>query len=333
MIKKILDEKFIKNISPEQERNNILDAKTALEWLEIGLKLDNPKPLFGDIWHEGEVAILFANTGKGKSALAVQLADSISKGAPILNLETTRSKVLYIDFELSTKSFQLRYTNEYGELYQFNENFKRAEINKKCLLFSEDESFEEKIIKSIEELSIKQNSDVIIIDNITFLSASNEKSKEALELMKLILQISRKSDNPRAILLIAHTPKRDNTRSIQLEDLAGSKALANFTDVCFCIGESVKGSDIRYIKQLKNRNFPIVFDHDNVIGCQILKKNGILVFDYIDNNKEISHLRVIENSIEGRKQQVFELKEAGLNNVEIAERLNVSEATVRRDLM
>ncbi|MDO5655773.1 MAG: AAA family ATPase [Flavobacteriaceae bacterium] len=332
MITKIFDDQYNKNIQETSKNTNILETKTAKQWLEEGKKLENPKALFGQIWHQGEVAIVFANTGKGKSALAVQIADGISKGQPILGLETAKSKVLYIDFELSTKSYQLRYTSESGELYKFNENFLRAEISKKSILFSEDESFEEKLIKSIEELSIESQAEVIIIDNITFLSASNEKSKEALELMKLILQISRKNTNPKAILLIAHTPKRDKFRPIQLEDLAGSKALSNFTDVCFCIGESVQGSDVRYIKQLKNRNYPIVFDHQNVLNCQMIKSEGFLQFEFLDFGKEIDHLVDSKDEKEERNERVRELNAKGLSNVKIAHKLNISESTVRRIL-
>src|SRR5690606_8291466 len=96
------------------------------------------------------------------------------------------------------------------------------------------------------------NVNAIIIDNISFLSESNEKSKDANLLMKEILRISREFDL--AILIIAHTPKREFFKSFRIEDLAGSKALANFCDVAFCIGPSIKSSTIKYIKELKNRN-------------------------------------------------------------------------------
>lgn len=332
MIEDIFDKEYNIPIKNTSKNNKILESKPAYKWLIEGKAIKSPGKLFGNIWHEGEVAILFANTGKGKSALAVQIADAISTGKTILGLETTKSKVLYIDFELTTKSFQLRYTAESDELYKFHDNFLRAEISKDSILFSKDESFEEKIIKSIEELSMETKATVIIIDNITFLSASNEKSKEALELMKLILQISRKNKNPKAVLLIAHTPKRDKFRPIHLDDLAGSKALSNFTDVCFCIGESVKGSDIRYIKQLKNRNYPILFDHDNIIECQMVKTNGFLHFNFLDFGNEKGHLFEYKDDKQKQTERVNELKAEGLSNVKIGKKLNISESTVRRIL-
>ena len=68
--------------------------------------------LFSEFWLEGELCMLFADTNLGKSMLAVQLGDSISRGVAIpgFRLEATPQKVLYIDFELSDKQFEVRYS-------------------------------------------------------------------------------------------------------------------------------------------------------------------------------------------------------------------------------
>lgn len=313
----------------EINKKNVLMSKLANEWLEIGLKMDNPDELFGKIIHEGEVGIMFSNTGKGKSLLAVQLADAISNGNPILGLRSKKNKVIYFDFELSTKAFQQRYSNDNNTLYNFSNDFIRVEIDRNQIIETKNVSFEELIIESIKGQIIRAQAKVIIIDNITFLSASNEKSQEALALMKFILDVSRK-DNC-SILLIAHTPKRDIYTPIQLEDLAGSKALSNFVDVCFCIGESVKGSDIRYIKQLKNRNYPIEFGPDNVINCQITKENCFLKFDFLGFGSEKSHLQQDNKETDLNKyQKARDLKNSGKSNVEIANTFKCSEKTIRR---
>ncbi len=168
------------------------------------------------------------------------------------------------------------------------------------------------------------------VDNISFLSVSNEKSKEALELMKVILQISRKSTIPKAILLLAHTPKRDKFRPIELEDLAGSKALSNFCDVCFCINTSVKGNDVRYIKQLKNRNRKILYDAENVIVTQLVKSDKILEFKFIDFSNEKEHLIQTKNEKEEMLERIRELKAEGFSNVKIAKKLGLTDTKVGR---
>ena len=325
----ILGEQFNKNIT-ESSDINILMNLCANEWIKIAKTQSNPRPLFGNFWHQGEVAILFSNTGKGKSILAVQLANGISKGMDMLAQETTAQKVIYFDFELSTKAFERRYTNENGFSYKFSEDFLRVEIDRDKELESAEKTFEELLIESIKEQVGRSAAQVVIIDNITFLSAANEKSKEALALMKLIIDLSRKRNL--AILLIAHTPKRDIYKPIQLEDLAGSKALSNFTDVCFCIGESAKGADIRYIKQLKNRNFPIEFHDENVMECTVVKEDAFLQFKFVQFGREDEHLRKRENTSDDQIEEILEMKKQNLSNVQIAAALGVSETAIRRRL-
>jgi len=324
----LFKDQFNETIYKQEQHQTILMDLLANEWIERAKKLPDPKPLFGNIWHQGEVAFLFSNTGKGKSILGVQLAECIASGVNILNMETTQQRTILFDFELSSKSFQRRYTNENNISHIFSNYFIRVEIDRNKSLQSEEKSFEELIIESITYHIEKSKAEVIIIDNVTFLSATNEKSKEALALMKLILDLSRKRNI--AVLLIAHTPKRDIYKPIQLEDLAGSKALSNFTDVCFCIGESVKGSHIRYIKQLKNRNYPIHFDENNVIECELIKENAFLQFKFLDLTTEDEHLKKPTESSEDKIEEIIELKNKGKSNVEIGKILGISESAVRR---
>ncbi len=70
--KKLLDEYRKKNpiIHPG---DNMLDVRPANEWLESTDCKPAAKPLFGDLWKEGELAIMFADTGLGKSILTVQI--------------------------------------------------------------------------------------------------------------------------------------------------------------------------------------------------------------------------------------------------------------------
>lgn len=322
-----MNSKNLENHSTHKnKKRNILSDKTANEWLEIGSKIPDPKSLFGNIWHEGEVGILFSNTGKGKSILAVQLADAISKGKPMLGENIDKYKVLYFDFELSTKAFQKRYSMSNTDLYSFSDNFIRIEIDRDKNSEDNKVSFEQLIIDSITIQALKNKATALIIDNITYLAASNEKSHEALELMKIILKLSREYSI--SILLIAHTPKRDIYSPIQLEDLAGSKALSNFVDICFCIGESVKGDSVRYIKQLKNRNYPIEYGEENVINCKIVKEKSFLKFDMIGFGMEREHLQAAAE--DKRFLQAQNLKKSGQTNIEIAKTIGVSARTIGR---
>lgn len=64
------------------------------------------------------------------------------------------------------------------------------------------------------------------------------------------------------MLIACHTPKRDETDYVN--DLAGSKILANFADSIFAIGKSARDSGHRYLKEIKGRSAEKVYDTDNV---------------------------------------------------------------------
>ncbi|MGU9937069.1 AAA family ATPase [Empedobacter brevis] len=309
---------------------SLYKTMNAKEWIEIGKSLPEVKPLFGNIWNENEVAILFGETGSGKSLFSVQLADAISKGNIILGLPTTKKKVLYFDFEISTKSFFKRYSDKYGNVYQFNENFLRAEIdlsNESIDKFTDAEG----IIKTIKKEIEFHKPEVVIIDNISYISSNNERSKDALEFMKFILSISRL--NNIAVLLLAHRPKNPTFNSfLTIDSLAGSKALANFTDVCFGIGRSAIYDSLVYIKELKNRNFPIVYNTDNVIVCSVEFKNSMLQFVFKNLDSEESHIILQKEEDDEINTQILKFKNEGLSNVEIGTKLGVSEGAIRKRL-
>src|SRR5690606_4792950 len=127
-----------------------------------------------------------ADTNLGKSILAVQIADSISRGESIegFTLEAERQKVLYFDFELSKKQFENRYSDNYQNHYRFDENLIRSEVNTE-----EEHLKEEKILSHLIDEIEKQDSKIVIIDNLTFLISEIEKSTIALGFMKQLKRV------------------------------------------------------------------------------------------------------------------------------------------------
>ncbi len=99
--------------------------RPANEWMAMTRGLPILKKLFGDFWFESELAVLFAETNAGKSILAVQIADSISRGVDISPFvcDAGAQKVLYFDFELSERQFFIRYSEDGENMSQFNDNF------------------------------------------------------------------------------------------------------------------------------------------------------------------------------------------------------------------
>lgn len=283
-----------KHLSKLERKDGLFSVQTANEWIEQAKKRPIPEMLFDKFWFEGELCILFADTNLGKSILAVQIANSISKGKAIkgFKLEAIRQKVLYFDFELTDKQFEARYSINFEQHYLFsNSNFFRAEINPENADFKENgfETFEKYLYHSLEQAIIATGAKILIIDNITYLKDETEKAAFALPLMKHLQGLKKK--HRISILALAHTPKRDLSKQLTRNDLQGSKMLINFCDSSFAIGESSHDKSIRYLKQIKNRNTETVYDSENVCICHIVKPTNLLQFEFLNFGTEQEHLK------------------------------------------
>ena len=312
------------------ESKGLFTVKTAKRWIEQAKNRPIPQMLFGEFWFEGELCILFADTNLGKSILAVQIGNSISKGEQIrgFKLETLKQPILYFDFELSDKQFENRYSIKFEQHYSFDDNFIRVEINSDATI-PEGQSFEDYLNHSLERSIIETEAKVLIIDNITYLKNETEKAKDALPLMKHLKAL--KTKYGLSVLVLAHTPKRDSSRPISVNDIQGSKMISIFMDSCFAIGESHKDKSIRYLKQIKARQNERLFDAENVCICQIAKPTNFLQFEFLDFGTEREHLREITEQDKGQKiTEAMELKKQGVSNIEIARRFGVSEGAIRK---
>lgn len=310
----------------------LFTIKTASEWIEEAKNRPIPKMLFGEFWFEGEVCILFSDTNLGKSILAVQIGNSISKkeGIKGFTLEAPKQSILYFDFELSDKQFENRYSTDYAEHYGFDNNFIRIEMNSDAML-PDGKSFEDFLIYSLEQSIIKTNAKVIILDNITFLKSGTESAKDALPLMKDLKSLKNKYGL--SILVLAHTPKRDLSKAISRNDLAGSKMLINFCDSSFTIGESSKDKNLRYIKQIKQRNTENIYNAENVCVCEITKQQSFLGFELVEYSSESEHLKnFTEQDRDSIIEEVKLLSSEGKTQREISAELGISLGAVNKYL-
>jgi len=288
-------EQLLKQGNEAKESKGLFTVKTASRWIEQAKTRPIPQMLFGEFWFESELCILFADTNLGKSILAVQIGNSISKGEQIrgFKLETQKQPILYFDFELSDKQFENRYSIKFEQHYSFDNNFIRVEINPDAII-PETQTFEDYLNYSLERSITETNAKVLIIDNLTYLKNETEKAKDALPLMKHLKALKNKYGL--SILALAHTPKRDLSKPITRNDLQGSKMLINFCDSSFSIGESNTDKSLRYIKQIKQRNTEQIYDAENVCICQIDKPFNFLQFEFVDFRTEQEHLKQISES-------------------------------------
>ena len=321
------------DLKKEMEKHiSIFKTMTTNEWIEYAKNNPVPLMLFGELWFEKEMAILFSDTNLGKSIVAVQIANSLSKGMSTANLvnQCPAQKVLYLDFELTSKQFENRYSTDFKDHYIFNENFLRSELDLDKIR-NIDSEFEDELLKSLESEITYTSAKVVIVDNITYLKNETEKAKDALRLMKILNTLKKKLDI--SILVLAHTPKRDPSKPLSNNDLSGSKNLMNFCDSCFAIGESFTDTGVRYIKQIKERNCPKVYHSQNILTYRITKMHSFLDFQFVEYGDEQDHIIPrVKADIVARNNEIIELNKKGFNNCQVAKQLGISEGTVRNVL-
>jgi RecA-family ATPase len=311
---------------------NMFQIYSANHWLELEKDTPAPKMLFGEFWYEGELCILFADTNAGKSVLAVQIGNSLACNEKIgsFAIETEQANVVYIDFELSGKQFQSRYTHN-DVTYRFGKSFYRAGFNPAADMPYDFKNYDDYMNSAIEYVVKRTGADVLIIDNITCLRRGTEHAADALPLMKHLKAL--KTKHQLSILVLAHTPKRNPSKPITRNDLQGSKMLINFADSAFAIGESHQEKGLRYLKQVKQRNTNEVYGAENVCLCHIIKPQNYLKYEFLGHAHERAHLhRPSQHEKQLLAAQVTELSSHGLSQRQISTKLGIGLATVNRVL-
>ena len=310
----------------------LLIVRSANGWIDEAKSMAIPNMLFDELWFEGEICFLFAEANQGKSILAVQIADSISRGTSIkgFKMEARAQSVLYFDFELTAKQFEKRYSIDYKDHYRWHNNFKRIEINPDADP-PDGVLFEEFLNQSMEQAIIQTGSKVLIIDNITFLQTETEKTKDAALLMKYLKALKNKYGL--SLLVLAHCPKRDASRPLGRNDLQGSARLNQFADSMFAIGASAKDSQLKYLKQVKVRSAAYKYDSENVAVCQIYQPGSFVMLEWMRFSSEQEHLKQpAEKETVSLTDRILELHEQGKTQTEIAHEVGVSQPTVGRKI-
>jgi hypothetical protein len=355
--------KYPRAFSPEPEMLFVRDAEACVK---MAAKWEPMKQLFGPLWLMEEVAVLYSTPGVGKSALAVQIGESLARGIPMApfdkplpGCEPPPRRVLYIDFELTLQQFTRRYStvSEDGlrveNPYQFSQNLLRAEMYWDGRLIDGYEDFTDMLFKDIENQLYEHEAKVLICDNLTFLSRSSTANASiAFRLMNRLQQI--KKDHFVSVLAVAHTPKRSPHLPLTECDLQGSVDLAKVADSMFALGSSTLDPDLRYIKQIKSRSGRIKHGGDNILvyrlgkfdlACERQTKAGTATaanffgYSFIATDREEVHLPPLFRPTPAKRRSKLDhrrvayaklLARQGLSTAEIGRRLGVSKPTAHR---
>lgn len=295
--------------------------------------------LFGDLWVRGEVAILFADTGVGKSILATQIAQSIASGISIdpFGLDMPAQRVAFFDLELSRAQFDRRYSNNDPERpaqFPFHRNFLRSPPNPDCTRPAEFISEAAFIYSSMVEFAEFAEAGVVIIDNISWVDKAFHLGVSEPRFMRALANWRR--ENGASVLILAHTPKRRYQAPITVNDLRGARYLANFADSIFTLGLSRMGPDIRYLKKIKTRSLVSKDDDSRVATLRIEKKDCFLGMEFTGYSDERDHIGWMSSPKEPERmaliEKVIEMSKLGCSQRVIGEKLGVSAATINRCL-
>ncbi|MDM7922462.1 MAG: AAA family ATPase [Pyrinomonadaceae bacterium] len=223
-----------------------------------------PAELFGPLWREGEVALLFGGQGIGKSLFAVQLAESIARARG-------GRGVHYLDFERTAAQFAERYTlrGEGGRplTYRFAKNFHWSGIDPKQKLPDSHQKDRYAFLRECVVQFVHNNDvEVLIIDNLSALvrTLSGSMGQRLMRMLKLATVVYGVS-----ILAVSSAKPSRRVRPATVADLPGGHAMADAADSVFAICRSTMAEDIRYLKHLKSRSGPVRFDENCVAAYRL----------------------------------------------------------------
>jgi KaiC/GvpD/RAD55 family RecA-like ATPase len=316
------------NKERKQGISDIFECRPAREWLRGAKKLPRA-PLVGELWAEGEIAVMFGRTGAGKSIFAVQLAEAIARGRavePFQNL-SGQNNVVYVDLERPAAQFIKRYSAEMdpetyrtaGPSYKFALNLIRVEPKNEARMEPD------KLARLIEATGAK----VLIIDGLAYFfkyTIPREAAAVMLELRRLRKRFGI------SILVTMNATRSAARRPITPADLPCSAVITAAADTVFAIGRCVSRPNGRYIKQLKSGSRDTALDAGHVPYFRLIQQNGNFpAFDFVNYTTEAAILASDGGAWEyNRLHEIRTLRDKGLTIRAIAAHLAMSRSAVHR---
>ena len=265
--------------------------------------------LYPEVVLEGDLCIIFGQSGIGKTIYAMQIARYIAENG---------KRLLYVDCEMTPRQLGNRY-----ETANFPPTFLRAEMDR--------EHPDEDVLKGIEKAGAKNNVDVVFIDNITALGQSLDRSADAGTLMASLNTLKKKYNW--TLVVLNHVPKMfSGNVPLSLSAMQGSAKINQLIDDAIGIAQSSIDPNLVYVKQCKWRNGELTMGADHVAIYERCKdKYGNLGFVSRGFGTEQEHLSIESgNDRDEMKIRVRELSGKGMTQTAIAEQLRISQSKVSR---
>lgn len=320
--------------------DDLFVVKRFNEWQRLAKKERAPKQLCGELWLEGEIAVMTADHGAGKSLLAVQIANAIAGGEPVDPFEMTAEPqaVVYMNLKQSERQFAMRYCSEtedaddgaLKDAYEFSDKLHRFDMDIHGKLPEGFRSFADALPALVERAIAKTGAKVVIIDNITYLQRSVYGYGETYTVMKELHRL--RSQLGISILVLARSSKYGSVR----ESTAGSCSalFSRFADSVFMIGMSMRDPAYRYIKQLIVHSSAKIYNESNVPWFWISRWGGnFLSLDHFGFDAESDHNQPFpEKRLWPTIEKVKKMSDKGVSVRSIAKALDLPKSNIQRYL-
>lgn len=309
----------------ELAAENILLARTAQNCLEDTVQLPPARKLFGSFWHEGELAALIGDRLTGKSTLAVQIGDAISKGLSIEGIikEGEKQKVLYFDFDKGDKVFESQFARSGTTGYVFDSNFIRVVLRPD---YSHPENMGSILFTAIENIITEHEAKVVIVDSLTGISHLNFRYPHRLH--RLFLRLKQLQNKHNLSMLVVADTERDN-RGLALSVKRMEEGYNIFATVAsvFAMGMCTSEYKVRYLLQLKCTAAVPEYTALGALVCQLATTG----FEFVGHCAERHLLQSPLTQVEEVITQIHEA-DPNLSLGDIAQKAGTYKMKVKRTL-
>lgn len=261
------------NGEPEIKKEYGFKCLSYSEMMANGKAAKERKKIFGDFLYQGTNTLLFANTNNGKSLLAYHIGVLAATGQSFDNSEAFINecepmRVLFFDFEMDDKMF-------YDRHKKAADNFDMEILNKNLKVVREDVEIKQipgaMLLELIEQEAIIQNSELIVIDNLTKLAPDLLKADFVTAVIDTLERIRKKTGA--SFLVITHTTKMVRGVRINPSNYYGSAHIQNFFKEIFYIDKTKFKDKTYFLAHSKTKH--AVCHEDRVPVLQLLGQSAV----------------------------------------------------------
>lgn len=198
---------------------------------------------------EGELIVLVAETGVGKSTFASNLALQMSLKA--------NEKVHYMTLENSPESVY-NMLRRVADVEDFGPIARRFTGPKKEMIFGSRPLNAEDLLAHMEQMVKAHGTKLFILDHLNFMFENEEQVKNELARIRVVMRLMSQFciNNNATAIVVSHTNRRSEKGYVTLDRIYGSTAIAAAATKVLALNEGFLGDGSRYIdvQLLKSRH-------------------------------------------------------------------------------